>query len=163
MEFKKRTEQFAFAVGFATRAKTTQLDKAMSIFFARIGYQLTTEDVFEFAPYNNDLAQVVRGLRIYEKSKSEQLNVHLQDMFAEFFQLVADFEPPCSYDGRAFYIITTEGKMAMQCDRSMKVYALDGSQIDVEFERFAVKRDFIERYGNISVESWPYHQKLIVT
>lgn len=162
MEFKKRTEYFAFAVGFATRAKATQLDKAMSIFFARIGFQLTTDDVFEFAPFNNGLAQVIRGLRIYEKSKPEQLNVHLQDMFAEFFQLVADFEPPCSYDGRAFYVITTEGKMAMQCDRSMKLYSLDGSPFDDEFERFAIKRDFVDRYGDINVESWPYHQKLLV-
>jgi hypothetical protein len=100
-------------------------------------------------------------MRIYEKSKADQLIVHLQDMLAEFFLLVSDFRPPCSYDGCAFYVVTTGGKIAMQSDRTMCLYSLDGSATDEKFERFALKQDFVERYGEVSVEKWPYHQALI--
>jgi len=161
MFFAHRPHQYSYFVGYVSKARRSQFDSAYQKFAKIYGREPSPNDVFDVCPFNDNFKQIIRSFHIYENTKLKELEYSLQNQIKEFFHLVADFPVPSCGDGRAFYAIAENDQIVMQCDRSMEVYALDGSLQKTGITKLMSKRDFIERFANISSSAWPYHKQLI--
>lgn len=164
MVFAERTHQFSYYAGYISKTRRTQLDTAYQKFSATFGREPEVSDIFDICPFNDRLEHMIRGFQIYENTKrKEDLVGYLEAEMSEFFHLVSDFSVPNSGDGRAFFALTKDGQIVLQCDRSFQCFALDGSLIEVRGVNLMTKIDFIQRFGNLSPSEWPYHRNLALT
>lgn len=160
MELVCRRDQFSYFLGFASKGSERFLSEAIRMHVDG-GYRPPSpSDVFQYCPYNDTLAQIIRGVRIFENGKKTNLANNLSNVLAEFLFLVSDFEPPCCGDGRTFYEQTSSGEIVLTCDRCGTTYSLDERPTQSDTRMRMTKPQFVELFGEGTAEDWPYHRKL---
>ncbi|WP_322892216.1 MULTISPECIES: hypothetical protein [unclassified Yoonia] len=160
MDLIYRRDQFSYFLGFTSKGSERFLNEAIRI-YAHGGYKTPSpSDVFQHCPFNDTLAQIIRGVHVFESGKKLDLANNLYNMLAEFMFLASDFEPPCCGDGRAFYEKTASGEIVLACDRCGAAYSLDTSPIQSASRMRMTKPQFVEIFGESTAKDWPYHRKL---
>lgn len=160
MEFVSRRDQFAYFVGFVARTQNNKLNEALDEILKMGLKRPFPEDVFDYCPFNDGQAQIIRGYHIFENSRSTDLKHNLLRLLGEYIFLVSDFLPPCCGDGRTFYCQASDGEIVLECDRCGIIYSLDESVIEKTSHMRMCKNDFIKLISEASASDWPFHLKL---
>lgn len=160
MELVCRRDQFSYFLGFASKGSERFLNEAIQMHIDG-GYRSPVpKDVFQYCPYNDTLAQIIRAVRIFESGKKQNLANSLNNVLGEFLFLVSDFEPPYCGDGRTFYEQTSSGEIVLTCDRCGAAYSLDGDPTQSGTRIRMIRPKFVELFGEGTAEEWPYRSKL---
>ncbi|WP_026789750.1 hypothetical protein [Pleomorphomonas oryzae] len=160
MKLNSRRDQLSFFLGYVSRLRREKLREAED-YIEKIGHKnFSTEDVFEFCPFNDTQDQIDRSYNIFENGKGSDFVFNLSRLLEEYFFLFSDFEPPCCGDARTFYGQDRLGHILLCCDRCGETYALDGSPTEEKVHKRMSKIDFLSLFGEQTEGMWPFRIKV---